>query len=666
MTYSADYNTGALAALTQNNVLAEPVSTSLYVYDSTINLAYNNLLSEVNRANGEYAPAVSGPSLQNEEATSYAVSGWKILSETVTEFTALSNGNIKPYRTLVQRFNEPALNYTLYQGPGSAANPTTYKEVQSFTYDANANISGLKDEGSHVVSNVYGYDGKYVIASVINAEILTDKPVYTSFEDEGLGGWSLTGPAAYNNTMSLTGTQSFVLSGSNSLSAPLNTTKPYRLSFWANNSSVTVASAVLVKSAPVIAGFTYYEYLIAQGTASVMVSGSASIDELRLYPATARMRTVAYDPLIGKTSECDENNRIIYYEYDELGRLRFTRDDQRNVVKMYEYNTTRKQGGCPVVYSNLAVTETFTKNNCGAGFVGDQRTYTIPAGKYQSIISQDEVDKQVANELNTIAQQFVNDRTACIELFYNDTLSVNFAPDICETGWVADSVAFLVPANKYVSKISKADANRLAWNEVNANGQAYANAHANCVAIPDPIWEADEGAPKQCETVNGSNTGHVLMYFKDVNPNSLSYNTYQWKDIGVDTVACPVSAASSGGSSGGGTGTGTGTGSGTGSTTSPMGNIWITNNNVYAKFTVTFYDVNHPGLLYYFTVASNTSVNITTVPKGLYNVRVEPAANFPNQTYTATVAGLIQSDYGQLTWYNIPVADADVNISISN
>jgi hypothetical protein len=85
-------------------------------------------------------------------------------------------------------------------------------------------------------------------------------------------------------------------------------------------------------------GFTYYEYEIAQGPASISVSGNVTIDELRLYPKAARMRTVTYDPLIGKTTECDENNRITYYEYDNLGRIRFIKDENRNIIKMYEYN----------------------------------------------------------------------------------------------------------------------------------------------------------------------------------------------------------------------------------------------------------------------------------------------------------------------------------------
>jgi YD repeat-containing protein len=50
------------------------------------------------------------------------------------------------------------------------------------------------------------------------------------------------------------------------------------------------------------------------------------------------MVTTAFDPKVGKITECDVNNRILYYEYDLLGRLKTIKDENRNVVKTYEYN----------------------------------------------------------------------------------------------------------------------------------------------------------------------------------------------------------------------------------------------------------------------------------------------------------------------------------------
>ncbi len=62
-----------------------------------------------------------------------------------------------------------------------------------------------------------------------------------------------------------------------------------------------------------------------------------TMDEVRLYPKGAQMTTYTYDPLIGITSQCDINNRIIYYEYDGLGRLKTIRDENKNILKTLDY-----------------------------------------------------------------------------------------------------------------------------------------------------------------------------------------------------------------------------------------------------------------------------------------------------------------------------------------
>jgi hypothetical protein len=302
----------------------------------------------------------------------------------VTEFAFISNGDVKPRRKLEQRFNgaEPELlnnstNFRFYSAPNNPNNPP-YVETQAFTYDPDGNLIGMRDEGNHVVSNIYDYNDKYVTASVINADVLIDKPAYTSFETSALGRWTLNGSSNYLSA-GLTGDRSMALNSS-TLSTQLNPTKPYKLSLWSNSSSVSLSTGgTSSKSGPTINGFTYYEYDINAGTSSVTVSGNATIDELRLYPKSARMRTVTYDPLIGKTSECDENNRVTYYDYDDVGRLRFVKDENKNIVKMYEYNTASNSAGCPATYYSKKTSEIFTKNTCTTGMMRDSISYIIPA-----------------------------------------------------------------------------------------------------------------------------------------------------------------------------------------------------------------------------------------------------------------------------------------------
>lgn len=507
--YSSDYNSGILATLNNNNILSIPVESA------------NSII---------------------KNGTSHEL----YLNEKVTEFTQLANGDIKPLRTLEQRFSQPQSSIHFYGGPGD--NYSGYKETQTFTYDANDNLITMKDEGNHVVSNIYDYNDKYIVASIINANRNIDIPAYTSFETSNyFGGWTLNGTPAYVTTTSITGVNSFALSAGKSFTAPLNTAKPYKLSLWATSAVSIAGNATLTFSGPTINGFTYYEYNIAQGTSGVTVSGNATIDELRVYPKTARMRTVTYDPLIGKTSECDENNRIIYYEYDELGRLRFVKDENKNAIKMYEYNTTTKQNGCPGNYYNHAITEYFSKTGCAAGYMGSSVIFTVPANKYSSTISQLDADMKAENDINTNGQAYANAHGTCIKLYYNVAKSQNFTTENCAVGTVGGTVTYTVPANKYVSTISQADADQMAQTEMNANGQAYANsvAHRLCLYSTAPDWEGDSTASTRCQKDGNRNyTGHQEAVLTDINPHSSTYGQTQWKDVGVDETDCPHTVGS--------------------------------------------------------------------------------------------------------------------------
>lgn len=61
---------------------------------------------------------------------------------------------------------------------------------------------------------------------------------------------------------------------------------------------------------------------------------------LRARPENAGMLiyTYTYRPLVGVTSETDSNSITRYYEYDNLGRLLWVKDNDGNILKTYEYN----------------------------------------------------------------------------------------------------------------------------------------------------------------------------------------------------------------------------------------------------------------------------------------------------------------------------------------
>ncbi len=69
---------------------------------------------------------------------------------------------------------------------------------------------------------------------------------------------------------------------------------------------------------------------------AVGVAGK-SIDELRILPVNSEMITYTHIPGIGMTSQTDTNGNTVYYEYDALGRLSAIRDNERRLLKSYQY-----------------------------------------------------------------------------------------------------------------------------------------------------------------------------------------------------------------------------------------------------------------------------------------------------------------------------------------
>jgi hypothetical protein len=70
---------------------------------------------------------------------------------------------------------------------------------------------------------------------------------------------------------------------------------------------------------------------------TINASGMA-LDEVRVYPSDAQITTYTYAPLIGMTAMNDPNNKVTYYEYEALGRLKNVKDFQGNIIKNFQYN----------------------------------------------------------------------------------------------------------------------------------------------------------------------------------------------------------------------------------------------------------------------------------------------------------------------------------------
>lgn len=245
-------------------------------------------------------------------------------------------------RTDYSIWNGPRRNISpLKQWFQVGANPIEDR-LHFLAYDQQDNLLQVAKLADMTISYIWDYSSEYPVAEVKNAD--TGSVAYTSFESDGTGRWAV-GSSARDTTSGITGTCSYALN-SNISKSGLSSSRAYFVSYWTLNSSpfsITGTVSGYPAKGKTVNGWTLYVHKIT-GQSSITINGSGHIDELRLYPVEAQMTTYTYQPQIGMTSACDVGNRITYYEYDGLLRLKRIRDQDYNIIKSLDYQYQASSG----------------------------------------------------------------------------------------------------------------------------------------------------------------------------------------------------------------------------------------------------------------------------------------------------------------------------------
>lgn len=293
--------------------------------------------------------------------------------------------------------------------PAQYSADTHYQPVLTYTqYDNRGNPLESISRNGIKTAYLWGYNLAYPIAQAINAD--SSSIAYSSFEEDSKGKWTYSGSVTSDAT-SPTGKKCYNLSGGNITKSGL-TSSTYIVSYWGKSGSATVNSGYPTRTGRSFGNWTYYEHEIT-GT-SITISGSVYIDEVRVYPKGASMTTYTYNPLIGMTSQCDPNNRITYYQYDNFNRLSLIRDQDYNILKKICYNYAGQPENCGVtLYYNVQKSGSYTRNDCGSGYTGSTVTYAVHDSAYSSAISQAYVDSVAQADVNANGQAYANTHGTC-------------------------------------------------------------------------------------------------------------------------------------------------------------------------------------------------------------------------------------------------------------
>jgi hypothetical protein len=338
----------------------------------------------------------------------------KVVKETVTK--TIPQNSPQQISYLLNAYNNWGNNNYLPQTVQLQvkSNPQETRAVFN-GYDSRGNILDMQKSSDIKQSFIWDYQQMQPVAQVINASMYDI--AYTSFESSSGGQWTGINTAKIVSNGSVTGKRSYYGSNFSFSRANLNSATSYIVSYWSQNGAYSIGGtktgfpqtlrSISINSQT----WTLYEHQVT-GQSTITVTGSGSIDELRLYPANAQMTTISYEPLVGITSQCDASGRIVFYTYDSYGRLILVRDDNKNIIKQQCYNYKGQTENCNIFLSAVK-TGSYQKNDCGANYTGSFVTYTVPAGIYHSTISAADADAQAQNDLSNNGPNYANQNGTC-------------------------------------------------------------------------------------------------------------------------------------------------------------------------------------------------------------------------------------------------------------
>ncbi len=292
------------------------------------------------------SPVIEEQTLLNKAGVS------KLISGTFTKYKLVDDRFYKPESIFKINTTNP-LTDTI-ESSISASNqiilhPNYKEEIVFDNYTAKGNLELFHKTNGEYQTYLWDYQSSLPVAHVTNSNVTN--VACTSFESDGTGGWNYSGttsPASSSNTLP-TGKRFYNLTSTNNLSKTgLTNNKNYIISYWSKNGAYSITGGnevVAVKTGDPVHGWTYFEHRVKTTGTTININGTGSIDEVRLYPATAKISTYTYNPLTGMTSSADTNGVITYFDYDGFQRLRAIKDQYGNVLKRhhYHYATTPQQ-----------------------------------------------------------------------------------------------------------------------------------------------------------------------------------------------------------------------------------------------------------------------------------------------------------------------------------
>ena len=288
-------------------------SITNYYYDTISWNHFNAILTRQYNSNGD---VITSRIIYPSDSTGSVIQYMKdsnMINLPITKRSFVNNIKREEYRWNYDTLNNKLIVMSAEEWI-SAVNQSEFRPVMVYEeYDDFGNPTQVLDKNGLRTSYLWGHNNELLIAKIENSKFKNF--FYTSFEESG--GNSNDGDS-YTGQLSVTNGFSKSMSNLDSGQYILSYYKKVN-DFW---------------------GLMLDTVSVTNGTYTISISGQ--VDEVRFFPVYAQVTTFTYKPLVGVTSISDPNSITTYYEYDSLNRLKFIRDNKKNIIKSIEYNYKRQ------------------------------------------------------------------------------------------------------------------------------------------------------------------------------------------------------------------------------------------------------------------------------------------------------------------------------------
>lgn len=369
----------------------------------------------VMNANNIITPVISQEVWITKNGVNYLIDAF------VQDYIIISNGTIKPSKKFGLKKNGliPESSIPLFNSGSLFRDANLFEEISNVSnYNSIGSATQIYNKVYQVNSLIYGYNNTLPTAEITNAKIT--EVAFAGFEDItsyiGLNSFS-TGnfliSGIVNNSSTISGRKSFTGQLSTVLSSGT-----YNISYWSSsNNPVTPTGATILQNPQLVKmvdGWYLFKGVlnIPNPTGNVILnSGGSFLDDVRIYPTKAIIKTYNYNTQLLKSSVSNNNNSITYSYYDGFGRLSLVLDENKNVVSRSCIKYDGQVGNC-IIYKNVEKSGVFVRSNCIDGG-GSSVPYIVPQGTYFSTFSQAHADQQAQAEVDLNGYLYANIYGTC-------------------------------------------------------------------------------------------------------------------------------------------------------------------------------------------------------------------------------------------------------------